>query len=206
VIQKIAGTTQIPISVDTSKAEVARQALEAGAHVINDVTSLRGDPAMLEVVRRHRAGVIIMHMQGTPATMQAAPQYQDVVAEVYAFLESRLQELQNAGLSAEQMAIDPGIGFGKTGAHNVALIANLERFRSLGRPICLGVSRKAFIGWITQRPVEERLAGSLAVLCHALNLQAVQIARVHDVRPTKDVIRIMEALSKSRGKSSSPAA
>jgi dihydropteroate synthase len=198
VIQALARQTSVPISIDTSKAEVARQALAAGAHIVNDVTALQGDAGMAEVVRTSGAGLILMHMQGTPATMQVQPHYSDVVAEVYEFLEARVRKLQQAGIAFDQMATDPGIGFGKTGAHNLALLANLARFQSLNRPLCLGVSRKGFIGRISGQPVEQRLAGSLAVVCHAAIHEAVQIVRVHDVRATRDSLLVLEALQLER--------
>jgi dihydropteroate synthase len=196
VVEGLAEQADIPISIDTSKAEVAREALAAGAHIINDVTALLGDPEMPEVARECGAGVILMHMQGTPATMQIQPHYNDVVAEVQEFLQSRVRELEQAGIPAERMVIDPGIGFGKTGAHNIALLSNLSQFQSLGRPLCLGVSRKGIVGRIAGQPVEQRLAGSLAVVCHAVMHDAMQIVRVHDVRPTRDTILVLEALRK----------
>jgi dihydropteroate synthase len=194
VVQALVRQTAVPLSIDTAKTEVARQALTAGAQIVNDVTALQGDAGMPEVVRASGAGVILMHMQGTPATMQIQPQYTDVVGEVYAFLEARLRDLQQAGIAFEQMATDPGIGFGKTGAHNLALLANLARFQNLKRPLCLGVSRKGIIGRISGQPVEQRLAGSLAVVCHAAIHDAVQIVRVHDVRATRDALMALEAL------------
>jgi len=193
VVRALAEQSAVILSVDTSKADVARQALAAGAHIVNDVTALQGD-GMADIVRDSGAGAILMHMQGTPATMQLRPHYGDVVAEVYGFLEVRLRNLQQAGIVFEQLATDPGIGFGKTGAHNVALLANLARFQNLNRPLCLGVSRKGFIGRISGQPVEQRLAGSLAVVCHAAVHNAVQIVRVHDVRATRDALLILDAL------------
>jgi dihydropteroate synthase len=194
VVQALAKGSSVPISIDTSKADVARQALAAGAHIVNDVTALQGDSAMSEVVRASGAGAILMHMQGTPATMQQRPQYADVVAEVYAFLEERIGSLQQLGIAFEQIVTDPGIGFGKTGGHNLELLANLARFQHLNRPLCLGVSRKGFIGRISGQPVEQRLAGSLAVVCHAAIHEAVQIVRVHDVRATRDALLVLDAL------------
>ena len=194
VVQALARQTSVPISIDTSKAEVARQALEVGAHIVNDVTALQGDTAMPEIVRTFGAAAILMHMQGKPTTMQIQPHYTDIVGEVYSFLEARLGDLQQTGIAFEQMATDPGIGFGKTGAHNLALLANLARFQSLKRPLCLGVSRKGFIGRISGQPVEQRLAGSLAVVCHAAIHDAVQLVRVHDVRATRDALLVLDAL------------
>ena len=195
VIAELARTCDVPLSVDTCKAEVARQALAAGAHLVNDITALRGDPAMAAVVRDAGAGVVLMHMQGTPATMQQAPTYEDVVAEVTAFLQARLQVALDHGIAAEQVVLDPGIGFGKTTNHNLRLLAELHHLGKLGRPVALGVSRKGFLGRLLGRAIDERLAGSLAVICHALGQQAVQVVRVHDVGATKDVIEVYKALS-----------
>jgi dihydropteroate synthase len=193
VVRDLAGRCGVPISVDTSKAEVARQALGSGAHIVNDVTAL-GDPDMAGVVRDFRAGVVLMHMQGTPATMQLAPAYTDVVAEVTAFLEARLQAALDLGIAGEQVVLDPGIGFGKTSGHNLELLARLEHLRRLGRPVCLGVSRKGFLGRMLARPLEQRLAGSLAAACFALGRGAAQVLRVHDVAATRDAVTVYQAL------------
>lgn len=198
VVETLCKKTAVPISVDTSKAEVARACLDVGASIINDVTALAGDPGMLEVARSSGTGVILMHMQGTPATMQIAPHYGDVVHDIRDYLQQRLQEVTAQGLKREAIAIDPGIGFGKTHAHNLELLARLEEFQSLGRPLCLGASRKGFLGKITGRPLEERLAGNLAVVAHALVHGAAQIVRVHDVAATRDVVLMLEALAQYR--------
>jgi dihydropteroate synthase len=194
VVRELAARTAMPISVDTTKAEVARQALEAGAHVINDITALQGDAAMAEVVRASGAGVVLMHMQGTPQTMQVNPTYQDVVAEVTAFLQTRLQAAADAGIAGEQVVLDPGFGFGKKTRHNLELMARLAEFQRLGRPVCLGVSRKGVFGKVLGRPLEQRLAGSLAAVCHALARDAAQIVRVHDVAETRDAVVLFDAL------------
>ncbi len=194
VVRRLAALTSTPLSVDTTKAEVARQALQAGAHVINDITALRGDPAMPEVVRSYGAGVILMHMQGTPATMQIAPHYDDVVAEVINFLEARLQACRDLGIAASQAVLDPGIGFGKTREHNLQLLAHLEELQRLGRPVCLGVSRKGFLGKLLNRPLHQRLASSLAAACYALVHGSAQILRVHDVAETRDAVVVVNAL------------
>jgi dihydropteroate synthase len=196
VVRRLAALTPTPLSVDTYKAEVARQALEAGAHIINDVTALRGDPAMAEVVRSYGAGVILMHMQGTPATMQAAPHYDDVAAEVADFLEARLQACIDLGIAASQVVLDPGIGFGKTREHNLRLLARLEVLQRLGRPVCLGVSRKGFLGKLLNRPLHQRLASSLAAACYALVRGSAQIVRVHDVAETHDAIVVLENIKR----------
>jgi dihydropteroate synthase len=194
VIRALAARVAVPISVDTSKALVAEQALLAGAHIVNDVTALCGDEGLAEVVRRHRAGLVLMHMQGTPATMQVDPHYDDVVAEVVRFLEARLQHAANLGIAGSQVVLDPGIGFGKTLEHNLRLLAGLGALGRLGRPVLLGVSRKGFLGKLLDRDVSQRLAGSLACVCHALARNTAQLFRVHDVAPTRDAVRLWTAL------------
>jgi dihydropteroate synthase len=194
VVEALAAQTEVPLSIDTAKAAVARACLHAGAHIINDVTALAGDAHIADVVREFGAGVILMHMQGTPATMQQAPRYDDVIAEIGRFFEERLQHLSGKGIAAEQAVLDPGIGFGKTRDDNLEIVARLEELQRLGRPVCLGLSRKGFIGHVLGgRPVDRRLAGSLALACHALGRQAVQILRVHDVEATRDAVRLYAA-------------
>jgi dihydropteroate synthase len=195
VVRELAGRTTVPISVDTTKAAVADACLATGAHIINDISALQGDADMARVVAARRAGVVLMHMQGTPATMQLAPHYDDVVAEVRRFLEQRLHAAGLAGIAAEQVVLDPGIGFGKTTAHNLELLARLGELQVLGRPVLLGVSRKGFMGKLLCRGVEERLAGSLAAACHAVVLGAAQIVRAHDVRETGDALRVLAAIA-----------
>ncbi len=195
VIEALVKRTTAPLSIDTSKAAVAEACLRAGAHVINDVTGLAGDPGMAEVARRHGAGVVVMHMQGTPATMQVNPAYNDATTDISSFLQLRIESLVGQGIALESIAIDPGIGFGKTFEHNLQLLARLHEFRKLGRPLCLGVSRKGFLGQITGKPRSERLAGSLAAACFALSRHAVQILRVHDVAETRDVALTWQRLN-----------
>ncbi len=194
VVEGLAAQTNIPLSVDTSKAEVARRCLEAGARIINDVTALAGDPDMLLVARKHGCGVILMHMQGMPQTMQQAPQYEDVVSEIGQFFEGRLQGANAGGIPHQRIVLDPGIGFGKKGKHNLDILARLAEFQRLGRPVCLGVSRKGFIGQLLQRPVNQRLAGSLAAVLFAQSMNAVQIVRVHDVRETRDALEVFSTI------------
>jgi dihydropteroate synthase len=194
VVQGLVSRTSVPLSVDTSKAEVARRCLEAGAQVVNDVTALRGDADMAAVVRDFGAGIILMHMQGTPATMQVGPTYADVAREVGEFLEARLQAAADLGIARSRVVLDPGIGFGKTAAHNLELLARLGELQRLGRPVCLGVSRKGFLGKLLERPLGDRLAGSLAAVCFALAQDAAQIVRVHDVAPTRDAVTLFAAL------------
>jgi len=197
VIEALGNESPITISVDTSKAEVARRALDAGAAIVNDVTGLTSDADMPHVVRRASAGAIAMHMKGTPQTMQINPDYVNVVAEVHTYLESRLNDLECAGIARETLAIDPGIGFGKTNEHSLTLLANLDRFLDIGRPICLGVSRKGFIGKITGRARQERAVGSVAVACHAMARGAVHILRVHDVAETVDAVKIIDTIRRA---------
>jgi len=196
VISELAAQVAVPISVDTSKAEVARQTLAAGAHIINDVTALTGDPAMPEVVRDGLAGVILMHMQGAPPTMQLNPSYDNVAADIHHYLEQRLAALAASGIERKRMAVDPGIGFGKTLEHNLDLLANLGKLCSLGRPVCLGVSRKGFINKVLNLPgkVEPGTAGTIGVLLHAVARGAVQIARVHDVESTRAAVTMFLTL------------
>jgi dihydropteroate synthase len=198
VVRELAGRLNTPISVDTSKAKVARQALAAGASIINDVTAGRGDPTMMEVVRELGAGFILMHMQGTPETMQLNPTYQYVVVEVCAFLQGRVQACLEAGVRADQLAIDPGIGFGKTLEHNMTLLRELGELGSIGRPVVLGVSRKGMLGQITGRPRGERLAGSLAAACYCASHGMAHILRVHDVAPTVDAAKVIGAIQAGR--------
>ena len=199
VVGGLAGRTRALISVDTSKSEVAQRCLDAGAAIINDVTGLRGDPDMSAVAATAGAGVVVMHMQGNPATMQADPHYTDVVAEVAGFFEERLHALAAAGISPDAVCLDPGIGFGKALDHNLALLANLGAFARFGRPVCLGVSRKGFIGTLCNRAVAERGPGSLAVACFAAARGTAQVLRVHDVGPTRDAAVLLEAIGFTGG-------
>jgi dihydropteroate synthase len=192
-IERLRARSDVLISVDTSKAEVARRALAAGAQIINDVFSLRDDPGMIDVVAGCDAGLIIMHMLGTPKTMQIDPRYRDVVQDVHAFLAERLEWLAARGVALERVAIDPGIGFGKTHEHNLRLVRELDRFTDLGRPVCLGASRKGFIGKILNRPVEQRVHGSVGVAV-AGYLRGAAILRVHDVAATRDTIAMLHAI------------
>jgi dihydropteroate synthase len=194
VVEALAGRTTALLSVDTSKAAVARECLRRGVHIINDVTALAGDPDMAEVVRAAGAGAVLMHMQGTPATMQINPHYEDVLADLGRFFEDRLRALTAAGLAPEQFVLDPGIGFGKTVEHNLEILARLGELQRFGRPVCLGASRKGFLWRVLGRPVEERLAGSLAVACDAATRGTAQIVRVHDVQETRDAVLLIEAI------------
>ncbi|MCZ2343553.1 MAG: dihydropteroate synthase [Bacteroidales bacterium] len=194
VVRELAKRTQIPISVDTTKASVARACLDAGAVIVNDITGLTGDPAMPALCAKTGAGVVIMHMQGTPQTMQVDPRYDDVTTSVRDFLSDRIAKLCDAGIPLEALTVDPGIGFGKTMPHNLQLLAHLAELRSLGRPIVLGVSRKGVIGTIINRERGDRLAGSLAVACFATATHGADIWRVHDVAAHRDAARLYEAI------------
>jgi dihydropteroate synthase len=194
VIKELSGKISVPISIDTSKAEVADAAMKAGARIINDVSGL-GDPAMADVVRQTGAGLVIMHMKGTPRTMQDEPVYTDVVAEVGAFLRERVEAAVRAGIPAEHMVVDPGIGFGKTLEHNVELLRALDKISAMAqRPLLLGVSRKRFIGAITGREVHDRLAGSLAAAAFGIQ-RGARIIRVHDVKESCDIARMIDKLN-----------
>jgi dihydropteroate synthase len=194
VVTALAQQTTVPISIDTSKAEVARACMHAGAKIINDVTGLTGDPCMPDVARDTGAGVIVMHMQGTPATMHLDPHYADVVTDLSRYFAERIQSLAAAGIALEAIMLDPGISFGKRTEHNLTILKNLSAFKALGRPLCLGVSRKGFIGKILDRPLEERVIGSLAVAAFGLAQDAVQVLRVHDVAATRDLVVMWDAL------------
>jgi dihydropteroate synthase len=193
VIKKLANATDIPISVDTSKPNVARAALQAGASIVNDIAANRTDFAMWRVVAEAGAGYVCMHMQGTPQTMQANPVYVDVVREVGEFFFDRIQRLQDCGVGREQLILDPGIGFGKTLEHNLELLGSLQKFLELERPLLLGVSRKSFMGKLLGGETSERLAAGLACACLAVQ-SGVQIIRAHDVAETVQAIRMTEAI------------
>lgn len=196
VIAAIARQTRVPISIDTSKADVAAAALQAGASIVNDVTAME-DPAMAAVVASTRADVILMHMQGSPRTMQRAPHYCDVVREVAAFLRKAAQRAERAGIARARIWLDPGIGFGKTPSHNLQLIAHLSVLTKLGYPVLLGASRKSFLGHILGAELTERLPGSLACVAAAWT-QGVRMVRAHDVAATVQFIRLLEALDAAR--------
>jgi len=183
---------ELCVSVDTRRPAVMRAALAAGASMINDVQALQA-PCALDAVRDSQCAVCLMHMQGEPATMQREPHYDDVVAEVKAFLRQRLAAAEGAGIARERIVIDPGFGFGKTAAHNLTLLRRLDEFGELGVPLLAGLSRKSTIGKITGRPAGERLAGSVAMALIAAQRGAT-ILRVHDVKETRDVIALWQAL------------
>ncbi len=191
VIRQLAGRIKIPISVDTQKPAVAQAALDSGAAIVNDIAANRVDDAMWRLVARARAGYIAMHMQGTPQTMQSHPEYDDVVAAVRAFFLERLERLAGAGVAPEQVALDCGLGFGKTVAHNLTLLAQQGQFTSLRRPLVVGASRKSFIGHASGERADQRWAGGLACACWAVAAGA-RIIRTHDVRQTVEALRMTE--------------
>jgi dihydropteroate synthase len=193
VLEAVAG--KLPVSIDTAKAEVARRALELGAELVNDVTALRGDPGMAGVVAEAEAYVCLMHMQGEPRTMQANPTYDDVVAEVAAFLEERLQVAVAAGVSEDRICLDPGIGFGKSVEHNFELIRRLDELTALGRPLVVGFSRKSSLGRILGDPAATTgpLSASIAAAVAAYERGAT-ILRVHDVREHVEALAAAQAV------------
>lgn len=206
VIEALVARVAVPISVDTAKPGVMRAALAAGAGMINDVTALRSDGAM-EAVAASKAAVVLMHMHGEPRSMQQAPAYDDVVGEVHRFLTERVFACEMAGIDKRRLLIDPGFGFGKTLEHNLALLAQLRRFTTIGVPVLAGLSRKSSLGLITGREVGDRLAASLAA--HLLAVQnGALFVRVHDVAATVDALKVWAAVAAvplPKGKAAVPA-
>jgi dihydropteroate synthase len=192
VIEALGARFAVPISIDTYKADVARAALDAGATIVNDISAL-SDAPMAALAAEREAGLVLMHMQGSPRDMQNDPWYEDLLAEVLAYLRNATDRALAAGVQRERLAIDPGIGFGKTAAHNVELIRHLGRFAGLGFPVLIGVSRKNFIGRLTGQEITDRLHGTIAAVTAAL-LCGARIVRVHDVAPTRDAARVAEAI------------
>jgi len=200
VLPVIEGLAQagIPISADTTKPGVARRALEAGAAIVNDIAGNRKERSMWKLIREQNAGYVLMHMKGTPQSMQSHAQYASVVEDVNAFFEERLRSLQEEGVRPEQVALDVGIGFAKTAEHNLQLLAALPKFKKWNRPIVLGASRKSFIGQITgTAEASERLPGSLACACWAA-ASGVEVIRTHDVAPTRQAVRMIEAIEEQQ--------
>jgi dihydropteroate synthase len=195
VISLLVKNFDVPVSVDTYKPIVAEEALQVGAKIINDITGLQKKPEMAEVIARNGAGVILMHMQGTPLTMQKNPSYENVLNEICGFLAVSIKIAETAEIFPDQIAIDPGIGFGKTQKHNLEILKNLEILLELKKPILLGVSRKSFIGNILNLPAEERLEGSLAATVMGV-VKGASIIRTHDVKATRNAVRVAEAIIK----------
>ncbi|HEY7550786.1 MAG TPA: dihydropteroate synthase [Hyphomicrobiaceae bacterium] len=199
VIEALAGRVRVPISIDTRNAEVMRRAADAGARLINDVAALGHDPDALQVAAESGLPVVLMHAQGDPRTMQLDPRYDDVVLDVYDWLEARIAACEAAGIGRGRLIVDPGIGFGKTLDHNVALLASLSTFHGLGCPILLGASRKSFIGRLSGGvPAPERAPGSIAAALAGV-AQGVQIVRAHDVAATRQALAVWEAVQRPAG-------
>jgi dihydropteroate synthase len=192
VIQGILRHVVVPVSIDTYKSPVAAEAVAAGCEIINDISGLSFDPEMFHVARDTHVGIVAMHRQGTPQTMQISPAYGDVVSEVLAHLRSRRDALLSEGIDRDRICLDPGIGFGKTVAHNVALLANCRRFHELGCPVLVGPSRKKFIAELSGDPDADRTAGTIGVSCW-LASQGVQVLRVHDVSALRQALLLFEA-------------
>jgi len=197
VIECLAKRLRIPIAIDTVKAEVARRALAAGARIVNDISALRFDPKMAPLVAREGVPVVLMHMQGTPKTMQVHPVYADVILEIRDFFETRIQSAERTGISRDSIVLDPGIGFGKTTEHNLEILSRLAEFGPIGRPLLIGPSRKSFIGQALGLPVEERLEGTAAAVAVGV-LNGAAIVRVHDVKAMGRVIRMAGAMKRVR--------
>ena len=203
VVEALAAGSGVPVSVDTRKAAVAAAALAAGASMVNDVSAGRHDPDLLAVAAEGKVPLVLMHMRGTPATMQDDPRYDDVVAEVEAFLAERCQAAEAAGVDHDALVVDPGIGFGKTDRDNYALLDNLARFTRLGHPLLVGTSRKGFIGRALGAPLHERLEGTAATVVWAVE-RGARIVRVHDAGPMVRVVRMTEALMRHGQRDGAP--
>jgi len=195
VIEALSKELDIPVSIDTYKSEVAKKALEAGAEMINDISALRFDPKMKEVAAEYKVPIVLMHIKGTPKNMQENPYYEDVIKEITEYLKESIQMAKNGGVQEENIIIDPGIGFGKRLEDNLNILKNLKKFSILNCPILVGPSRKSFIGKILDLPVEERLEGSLAALAVSI-MNGANIVRVHDVKESKRVAGLVDAILK----------
>ena len=193
VVEGLVDEIAVPVSIDTCKSEVARRALESGAHIVNDITALQGDAEMARVVAEMSAGVILMHMRGTPRTMQQSPVYDDVVSDISAWLHCRIEYAETEGIPPDRIIIDPGIGFGKTVNHNLEILRRLDEFRFLKKPILIGTSRKSFIGKILDLPVNSRIEGTAATITWAI-AHGADMVRVHDVKAMHRVARMTDAL------------
>ncbi|NLW35243.1 dihydropteroate synthase [Syntrophorhabdus aromaticivorans] len=196
VIQRIRAESDVPISVDTCKARVAREACLAGADIVNDISGLRNDPDMADAIRDLARYVVIMHMKGAPADMQKAPYYDDVVTEIRTFFLERMRYAVDSGIEEEKIILDPGIGFGKRLEDNLKILKALDRFAAIGRPLLVGTSMKGFIGTITGSSLEERIEGTLASIAIAI-WNGAAIVRVHDVKRTSKVVKLVDAIKKA---------
>lgn len=198
VIRAISAKTSIPISIDTCKSRVAKEAIEAGASIVNDVSGMTFDAEMTGVVAHFRLPVVIMHMKGRPKTMQENPAYDDLLGEIVEYFKERIRHAVSSGISEDMIILDPGIGFGKTFDHNLMIINNLDRFSELGRPILVGPSRKTFIGKILDgAPASERLEGTAAAVAVAI-MRGAHIVRVHDIRQMRAVAKVADAIRRER--------
>jgi len=196
VLEELCGKVSVSISVDTSKAKVAKAALECGADIINDVSSFRQEPELANVVAHYRAGIVLMHRRGTPGTMQQMTNYDDLMKEITEELSERMRFAEQNGIDAEQMVLDPGIGFAKTPAQNFEMIRRLSELHELERPVLVGPSRKSFIGSVTGKGPEDRLPGTIAA-CVMSVLNGGQILRVHDVREVREAILVSQLMVQS---------
>lgn len=196
VIEKLKNGLNIPISIDTRKSSVAETAIRCGASIINDISGLKGDQKMARVAARYGVPVVVMHMKGHPQTMQDDPRYDDLITEIVKSLKESIDIAKKAGVDEENIIIDPGIGFGKTLEHNIAIIRELGRFKELGRPIMIGLSRKSFIGRILNRDASGRLMGTAAAVALSI-LNGADIVRVHDVKDIRDVTKITDSICRS---------
>lgn len=193
IVEVLARKHRVVVSIDTSKSRVAREAIAAGASIVNDVTAMRGDPKMAAVVARARVPVILMHMKGSPRTMQKAPRYDDVVISIMKFFRARIKKAVECGVKWSNIIVDPGIGFGKRPEHNLEILKRLDEFHALGCPIMIGTSRKSFIGQVLDVPVDQRVWGTAATVAAAV-LRGAHIVRVHDVREMAQVARLTDMM------------
>lgn len=198
VVERLSAELKVPISVDTYKAEVADRALKAGVHIVNDISALRFDQRMSQVVAENKAALVLMHMKGTPRNMQRNPRYDDVMQEIIQFLAQQLQKAEEAGISRSRLIVDPGIGFGKRVQDNLTILNRLGELHTLGVPVLVGVSRKSFIGKVLDLPVEDRLEGSAAATALAVT-RGAHMLRVHDVKEMNRVVQMAHAISVAMG-------
>jgi len=193
VIEGLAKQGGVPLSIDTCRSAVAKRAIDVGAEMINDISGLHGDPALAQVAAKEKVPIILMHIRGTPETMQKDVHYESLFSEILLFLEESIEKAESAGVDPNQIVIDPGIGFGKTLEHNLLLVKHLPEFRVLGKPILLGTSRKSFIGKILNEEVDQRLEGTLSTIAIGV-LKGAHIIRCHDVLPAKKVMAVADAI------------
>ncbi len=198
VLKELTRRDKIPISIDTSKCEVARRALDLGASIVNDISGLRADPALAKLVARYDVGVVIMHIKGRPRTMQRNPAYRSLISEIIASLRESIEIARRCGIDDEKIIVDPGIGFGKTTEHNLEILRRLSEFKSLGRPIMVGTSRKSLIGNVLGSPLDQRGWGTAATIALAI-ANGAHIVRVHDVKEMAQVARMTDAILKNQG-------